>query len=491
MVAPALSGAEGALFERLAERRPRLRDSVEVHRHRYRGQVWFILRDAATGRWQRISASAYRVLRLLDGKRTLRAVLAAEGATAGIDASELVRVVDQVHQAEMIDWGLAPDAESLHARAESEQRRRRLARLLSPVAMRVPLMDPDRFLDARRGVAEALFSATAAVIATVVLALAGIALVLDWHTVTGYWQARGLASHAFVLLPLTYLVVKTVHELAHALAVKRWGGEVHDLGIVFLLLMPIPYVDASAAWAFGSKYRRMLVGAAGILCELVIAALAMLVFFLVEPGMVKDFAYTAMVLGSVSTLLFNGNPLLRFDGYYVLADFVEIPNLAPRASRYWLYLVQRYAFGLEAARSPVAAAGERRWFVIYGALAFCYRIFIVLGIAMLVAEVVPALGVALAVWVVIGQIGWPLARGVLYVLRAPVLAARRGRAVAVAAAGVGGTAVLLATLPAPLSTRAEGIVWLPEHAHVRASADGHVAELLHATHGPVAPGAPL
>lgn len=169
-----------------------------------------------------------------------------------------------------------------------------------------------------------------------------------------------MAAHGYILIPLTYLAMKTVHELAHRLAVKRWGGEVHEMGIVFLLLMPIPYVDASSAWAFANKYQRILVGAADILAELVIAAFAMLIFFFVEPGVVTDFAYTAILLGTVSTVLFNGNPLLRFDAYYVLADAIEIPNLAPRASRYWGYRVQRYAFGIKDARSPVTAPGRTR-----------------------------------------------------------------------------------------------------------------------------------
>ena len=243
--------------------------------------------------------------------------------------------------------------------------------------MRLRLLDPDEFLDSHAGLARLLFSLPSLVLMSMILAAGATAAVLDWPAVAAYWTVRGLAAHSFVLLPLVYLVMKTVHELAHALAVKRWGGEVHEMGIVLLLLMPFPYVDASSAWAFADKYRRMLVGAAGKLAELVLAAIAMLLFFVVEEGLVKDFAYTAMLLGTVSTLLFNGNPLLRFDGYYVLADAIEIPNLAPRASRYWAYRAQRYAFGIKDAQSPVAARGERLWLAGYAAGATLYRIAIV------------------------------------------------------------------------------------------------------------------
>ena len=471
-----------ALWSRIANHRPRLRDSVRIYRHRYRGRRWYVLRDTATGRWQRLSAEAYRVVRLLDGRHTLAAVQSATaptGAAPSTTDAELVQLLDGLNQAELIDWGVAENARALHERADAASRKQRFGRALSPLSMRLRLLDPDEFLDSHAGLARLLFSLPSLVLMSMILAAGATAAVLDWPAVAAYWTVRGLAAHSFVLLPLVYLVMKTVHELAHALAVKRWGGEVHEMGIVLLLLMPIPYVDASSAWAFADKYRRMLVGAAGILAELVLAAIAMLLFFVVEEGLVKDFAYTAMLLGTVSTLLFNGNPLLRFDGYYVLADAIEIPNLAPRASRYWAYLAQRYAFGIKDAQSPVAAR------------ATLYRIAIVLGIALLVAEAVPALGIALAVWVLLGQMVWPLVRYLRYVVRAPQLAGRRRQALVVSGAVLALSVTLMVAVPMPLTTSAEGVVWLPESGHARADADGTVTELLFGDDGFVSAGDPL
>ena len=100
------------------------------------------------------------------------------------------------------------------------------------------------------------------------------------------------------------------------------------------MFLPVPYVDASSSAAFQEKWRRALVGAAGIVVELVLASFALLVWLNVEAGLLRAFAYNVMLIGGVSTILFNGNPLLRFDGYYVLADLLEIPNLADRAKRF-------------------------------------------------------------------------------------------------------------------------------------------------------------
>lgn len=406
--------------------------------------------------------------------------------------TELLAVIDGLNQAELIDWGGEQDAQVLHARARAAQRQRRWTRLASPLSLRLPLMDPDALLERCRGVADALFSLRSLVLFSLLILAGLVAVVSDWPTIAGYWHARGIAAQAWLLLPLVYLVIKSVHELAHALAVKRWGGEVHAIGISFMLLMPVPYVDASAAWGFSDKRQRMLVGAAGILAEIGIAAVAALVFRCSEAGFVKDLAYTAMLLGSVSTLVFNGNPLLRFDGYYVLADAIEIPNLAPRAARYWRYLVLRYAFDLRAAVSPVTAVGERGWLLCYGAGACLYRILGVCAVAMVVARAIPVLGLLLGLWVLLGQIGWPLARGLHFVLRAPALAAQRRRAVGLTLGVTAGLLLLAGLVRLPRATVAEGVVWLPSRGEVRAGTDGTVAALLAPPNDtPIAAGTPL
>ena len=474
--------AAAAVWPRIAGCKPRLHGAVKLSRQRFRGSRWVVLHDPATGRWQRVNETAYRAICLLDGERTLadvRAALANHGPRA-LSELELVGVIDGLNQAELIDWGTGHEAGTLHARARIAQRHRRWSRLLSPLSLRIPLMDPEAMLERLRPLALALFSPGAVACLVLILLAASVVVVCDWSDISGYWQQRGIAAQAWLLAPLVYLVMKSVHECAHALAVKRWGGEVHRVGISFLLLLPLPYVDASAAWGFADKRQRMLVGAAGILAELGLAAIAALVFSCTEPGVVKDLAYTAMVLGSVSTLIFNGNPLLRYDGYYVLADAVEIPNLAPRAARYWRYLAQRYAFGLREVASPVTAAGERAWFVCYGAASTLYRVLGVCAIAIAVSASVPVLGLLLAVWVLCGQIGWPLARGLHYVLMAPPLAARRRRAVGVTACGVLGLLVALTAVRLPLSAQAEGIVWLPPRGEIRAGAEGSVVAVLFA-----------
>ena len=201
---------------------------------------------------------------------------------------------------------------------------------------------------------------------------------------------------------------------------------------MLLVLMPVPYVDASSASAFREKRKRMVVGAAGIMVELFLAALAMFVWLDVEPGPVRALAFNVMLIGGVSTLLFNGNPLLRFDGYYVLADLIEIPNLG-----HALAAVSRLsgpALPLRRHATPRRRArrtGERAWFLFYGIASFVYRMFIMFVIILFIAGKFFVVGVLLAIWAVAMQLVWPLVKNLGFVLNSPRLNRKRARAVVI------------------------------------------------------------
>jgi putative peptide zinc metalloprotease protein len=246
------------------------------------------------------------------------------------------------------------------------------------------------------------------------------------------------------------------------------------MGLMILVLTPVPYVDASAAWAFRERWRRVIVGVAGMAVELFLAALALFLWLNVEPGMVRTVAYNTIFLAGISTVVFNANPLLRFDGYYVLADLLEIPNLRARSTAYVNYLCERYLFGSRDAEPPEAAAGERAWFVLYATAAFLYRVVVVVAILLFIAGKFFLVGMLLAALATILWVAVPAARGAAFLLTHPRLRAVRGRAVGVTALLAGGLAAAAALVPVPLRTQAEGVVWIPEESLVRASVEGFV-----------------
>src|SRR5262249_17555553 len=299
---------------------------------------------------------------------------------------------------------------------------------------------------------------------------------------TNNFTDRILAVDNLLVLSLVFPLIKALHELGHASATKAGGGEVHDLGVIMLVLLPVPYVDASAASVFKSKYRRAVVGAAGMLVELFVAAIAFYLWLLVEPGIVRAVLFNVMVIASVSTLIFNGNPLLRYDAYYILCDLIEMPNLSARALRYWAYLAERYALGVREAEGPIASRGEKAWFVCYGLASTAYRILVTVFIALFIATRFFIIGVLLAGWALVAMAVLPVARALGHVVASPRLRKRRRRALVVTFGSIAVALVLVVAVPLPYHSDAEGVVWLPGQALVRAGGHRLVEGLL-----PVAP----
>jgi putative peptide zinc metalloprotease protein len=250
------------------------------------------------------------------------------------------------------------------------------------------------------------------------------------------------------------------------------------MGMMLLVFSPVPYVDASASSAFPSKWQRAVVGAAGMIVELVIASVAMFVWVSAEPGTVRTLAYNTIMIAGISTVMFNANPLLRFDGYYILADLIEIPNLRQRANQYLGYLCERYLFGREEAQVPHATPGERTWFVGYSVTSFIYRIFVVFAILLFLTDKLFVLGVFFALLTAFTWFVLPMGKGLSYLFTSPRIRRVRGRALAVSTGAIAIVVVALCFTPVPFRTRAEGVVWIPDEAIVRAGADGFVVQVV-------------
>ncbi len=488
----AMRGVQNAaLWSHVAHLRPRLRKDVRILVQDYRGERWYLLHDESGGRFLRFNPLAYEVLGRLDGDLSMQEILdlanAGHGDDRPLDTEDVLQILAQLHGAEVLRGGLPLSAQDVLNRYRQAQRYRRRRTLSNPLAIRIPLFDPDRLLNRLLGAARLLFSWAGLWLWLAVVGLAAVLALANASELGAAIGAKTLSTSEVLAFWLLFPVIKALHELGHGMALKAWGGEVHETGINLLVFMPVPYVDASAAWAFRDKRRRALVGAAGILVELFLAALGVLVFLLVEPGLVQDMALNVALIGSVSTLLFNGNPLLRFDGYYVLEDLVEIPNLASRSSRFYLYLMQRYALGLSDARSPVTAAGERGWFAVYGLLAPLYRVLVIVGIALYLAAEFFVVGVILASWALLMHLIKPLVLSIRFLATSDRLEARRVRGFSALATVLVAVGVLLA-LPAPLVTHAEGIVWAGDEGRVVSGADGFVVEVLVASGADVDPG---
>jgi putative peptide zinc metalloprotease protein len=478
---------------RVADLRPRLRGHIRIHRHHYRGETWYVLEDRASGRMHRFNPIAHHLIGLMDGRRSVQELWDGAAARFGDDAptqQDMIGLLGQLHAADVLQTEVAPDVAELLRRSRKQKRRDFMQKYLSPLALRIPLFDPDRLLERWLPWYRPLFGLWGAMAWLAVVGAAAVLSVVHWKDLSENLTDQLLLPHNLLLLALVFPVIKLLHEFGHACATKAWGGEVHDMGVMLLVLMPVPYVDASASTGFREASRRVVVGAAGMLVELFIASIALFLWLQAEPGMFRAVLYNLMVIAGVSTVIFNANPLLRFDGYYILSDLLQIPNLRQRGTRYLTHLLETRVFGVRSAGFD-AADEERAWLAVYTVVSFVYRILVMIGIALFIANEYFIVGVLLAFFVVATSLVWPILKGLNFVLTHPKLGRRRIRAVTATAGAMALVAALLFLVPLPLWTLAQGVTWAPQDATVFAGADGFVRQVNAASGAPVRRGATL
>ncbi len=474
---------------RVAGLHPSLRGHVTICRQVVRGQVWYVLTDASEDRYFRLNPVAYRFVALCDGQRSVEEVWGLMNETLG-EASptqaEVVGILARLSQGDLLRSEALPDVDLMFEDRTLLREKKRWSQL-NPLFFRVGLIDPTSWLHTFDPWLTRLFSRPVLALWCVLVSLSGILAATNWPVLVHH-AAERTSSPLFLLLTwLLYPFIKALHELGHALAIRRWGGAVKKVGVTLLLLMPVPWVDAAASSAFRFRSHRLVVSAAGIMVELFLAALAMLLWLVAEPGGVRDAALAVMLIAGVSTLFFNGNPLMRYDGYFILSDAIDLPNLAPHSTSYWTYLIKRHLLGLPV-DTLTMARGERRWLLLYGPASLAYRFAIAIAIVLWLSEFSALLATASAAALLWGFFVKP-AVGLYQSLWQGTddpRRMRRARRVALATAAL--LVVGLSILPLPQRVIADGLIWLPENARVRPETDGFVVRALVADGATVQPG---
>lgn len=469
---------------RVAGLHPRLRAQVRVTRQIYRNEVWHVLADPVSGRFHRMNAAAYAFVGRCDGLHTadqISEALLAHAPDSALTQDEIVRLLVQLNQRGLIQCELTPDVEAIFHREEQVQRQqRRLA--INPLSFRVRLGDPTSLLQRFDPWLRLLFS-WPVLIFWMLLILMGVTTAAMNFSELSLQVRTWMGTPRFLLMAwLAYPFIKAVHELGHGLAIRRLGGEVHQMGVSLLLLMPAPFVDASAASAFRYASQRLMVSGVGILVELVIAALAVILWVLVEPGAVRDLALVVAFICGISTLAFNGNPLLRFDGYYVLCDVLDLPNLAPRSQAWWRYVIFNRRLGLAEFASPEPGRGERFWLYLYAPASAIYRLGLSIAIVAWIGSWSMPLGLIAGAGLAFALLVWPVYRFWRRLLAMALPTPVRQRALTGAMALSVGALALFCLVPLPFSTVGRGVVWVPEQAQLRTGTDGFI-EHLDAAHG--------
>lgn len=478
---------------RIADQRISLRAGIRVKRRLFRGTRWYVLHDPFSNQFFRLRPHAYGFVSRLSVFKTVDEVWKETLDADPDDApgqEEVIQLLAQLYYANLLHYDLPPDSTKLFERYKEQKQRETKATLMNIMFFRIPLFDPDAFLKRIMPIIKLLIGPIGAI------AWIGV-VVLGVKTAVENFGALSVQSHGILApsnIPLLYLsliLIKAVHEFGHAFAVRRFGGEVHTMGVMFLIFNPLPYMDATAAWAFRERWKRVLVGGAGMVFEISIAACAALVWANTSPGVMHSLAYNMMFIASVSTVLFNINPLLRFDGYYILSDLIDIPNLHTQASHHLRHIVERYVFGYKKSTTPASSRSEAVWLTVFGILSGLYRIVVFTSILLFVADRLLIAGVIMAAVCFLAWIVAPLVRLVRYLATDPRLERTRIRAVTAVVLGAIGIVSVLYFIPMRNGFKAPGVLEADEHMIVANPVAGYVREIHVQSGTKVAAGTPL
>lgn len=478
---------------RVANQKICLRPVIKARRQNFRGERWIVLENPFSNQYFRLRPATYEFVSRLRPDRTVE-----EAWHQCLDRfpdeapsqEAVIQLLSQLYFANLLQYDLAADSAQLFERYKKRKQREIGFRFLNIMFMRFPLLDPDRFLVRTMPVIGRLISPFGALLWLVVVGL-GLNVVVDNF---GDLRAQGegiLSTNNLFLLYLGMVVVKALHEFGHAYFCRKFGGEVHVMGIMLMIFTPMPYVDATSSWSFRERWKRVLVGAAGMIVEVFFAAIAAFIWARSAPGVIHSLAYNIMFVASVSTVIFNVNPLMRFDGYYILSDLLEIPNLNQRSTMQLRHWAERYLFGVKNSESPARTRREAAWLSVFGITSGIYRVIVFSGILLVIADRFLIIGIVMAAVCLISWAVFPVFRFIQYLASNPRLERVRYRAVGVTAGLAALAIVLLCVVPFPYAFRAPGVVLALQRTEIVNEADGQVSALLAKPGSYVKRGTPL
>ena len=458
----------------------RRRGDLVVNRQVYQGQAWWVVKDPIALAYFRVRPEEYALLDMLDGTaslETLKERFEARFPPRRITVEELSRFISTLHRSGLVIGDRPGQGPQLFERRRQRIWKQWMAWLSNIMSMRFRGIDPDWMLERLDPWFGWLFS-PAAIVAALCFVASAVLLVLVNFDV---FRAKLPEFHQFfaagnwLYLAIALAVTKVLHEFGHGLSCKHYGGECHEMGMMLLVFTPCLYCDVSDSWMLPSKWKRAAIGAAGMYVEVIIASIATYLWWNSHAGVFNQLCLDVMFVSSVSTILFNANPLMRYDGYYILSDVLEIPNLRQKANTILGRLASRWCLGIKQPDDPFLPQRNLGLFALYAVASSIYGWIVTASIFLFVWNVfkpyrLEVLGQALAAGALWGLVVRPI-QGMIKFLKVPgrrdeVKSVNVMVTAAVAAAGV--AALALVPLPqrvwcaAELRPRGEETVYVTE-----------------------------
>jgi len=457
-----------------------LMPSVELIRQRYRGEFWYVVCDKFGHRFFRIREVTYKFICYLDGFNNVEEAWEKalnENPAEAPGQGDVIQVLSQLYSNGLLKSQKSVNIEFLLAAQDKQKAKQRKQLFSSLLFLKIPLWNPDPFLRKSIHLFSWCFKPFGFLIWLIFLSIGISALFAEWSRFSD--AANSILSLSN--LPYLYLSIiftKALHEFGHAYACRRYHCEVPQMGIMFLVFNPLPFVDVSASYALSQKYKRAVVGIAGVVVEFFLASVALIIWANIADGALARICYNIVITASVSTILFNLNPLLRFDGYHILCDLLETPNLQGRSQQLMRYWVEKYFFRLQSGPCPAETRGEAVGFTFYFISSWIYRFFLMMGILLFVSKKFLIVGAILAIVFAFMWAFLPFIKGLKYLFFNPKLMNVRARSILLSFAAIGVLVAFLTLVPFPNYFRSDGIVKALPHQNVYASVSGQLADIV-------------
>lgn len=382
-----------SLVSSSARRLPiRKRSDLSARRHTYQGRSYWVVKEPVGLNYFRFQEEEFAILQWLDGTQSLDSLkeqFEDEFPPQKITVEELAQFLGMLHRSGLVVTDAPGQGRQLKKRRDERKRKEWIAALSNVLAIRFKGIDPERLLTRIYPWFRWMYTKTAVIICCT-LAISALLLVAVQFDV---FRSKLPSFHNFfavenwIWMGLVLCVTKVIHEFGHGLTCKHFGGECHEMGVMILVLTPCLYCNVSDSWMLPNKWHRAMIGAGGMYIEVVMASIATFIWWFTQDGMLNFLCLSTMFICSVSTIIFNANPLLRYDGYYILSDIVEIPNLRQKSSSILQRKLAYWCLGIEQPEDPFLPQRNQMFFALYTVAAVVYRWVVVLSILMFLYSV--------------------------------------------------------------------------------------------------------
>jgi putative peptide zinc metalloprotease protein len=375
----------------------RMRPDLSARRQRYHGRTYWVVKEPVGLNYFRFHEEEYAILCMMDGRSSLEDIkdqFEDEFTPQKITYPDLQQFIGMLHRSGLVISEAAGQGRQLRKRRDQKKRRELLGKMSNIFAIRFRGIDPERILNAMYPYVGWVFSPITMVL-VLLFGLSALSLVVvEFDTFRAKLPTfhQFFGPHNWIWMALTLGVVKILHEFGHGLSCKHYGGECHEIGFMFLVFTPCLYCNVSDSWMLPNKWKRAFIGASGMYVEVFLASVATYIWWFSETGLLNQISLSVMFICSVSTLLFNGNPLLRFDGYYILMDLTEIPNLRQKSTEVLKRFMTELCLGIEQPENPFLPQRNRLFFALYTIAAVIYRWVVVFSICYFLNKVLEPYG---------------------------------------------------------------------------------------------------